>query len=100
MTSAGGDAQLRLFAYALGFSLLGDITLLLPKRYFPAGVLAFAALLVQRLRFVRGLTAFSLPADERFQGLTEERRAVQCGDTNGQPDSTHGWTMRRIRAGP
>lgn len=42
LTSAGGDAQLRLFAYALGFSLLGDITLLLPKRYFPAGVLAFA----------------------------------------------------------
>ncbi len=42
------------------------------------GVLVFAALLVQRVRFVRGLIAFSLPADGRFQHLAEE-----CGTQMG-----------------
>ena len=35
-------------------------------------MLAFGALLVQRLRFVKGLTAFSLPADGRFQDIVTE----------------------------
>ena len=36
------------------------------------GVLAFAALLLQRLRFVRGLITFSSPADARFTPLLTE----------------------------
>jgi beta-lactamase regulating signal transducer with metallopeptidase domain/Tol biopolymer transport system component len=36
------------------------------------GVLVFAAVLVQRLRFVKGLTAFSLPADGRFARIATE----------------------------
>jgi len=38
------------------------------------GVLAFTVLLLQRLRFVRGLIAFSSPADARFQRLM-----MECG---------------------
>jgi len=36
------------------------------------GVLVFAAVLVQRLRFVRGLVAFSEPVDARFRQIIEE----------------------------
>jgi len=36
------------------------------------GVLVFAALLVQRLRFVKGLIAFSSPTDTRFKTIMEE----------------------------
>ncbi len=36
------------------------------------GVLVFAALLAQRVRFVRGLMAFSSPAEMRFQQMMDE----------------------------